>query len=245
MVGFLLVTDLDHTYVGDRPALEKLQILMQSFRNQGAKLVYSTGRSHTSYQELAARENLITPDILVTSVGTEIRAQDCLDQVWSDHLHWQWSTTTVQAIAQRYPQLIPQPAAEQNPYKVSFFLKPEYQGLLKTLETELANQHIQANVVYSSDRDLDILPIRANKGHALTYVRQQLGFVPDRTVACGDSGNDIALFLENTLGIIVGNARPELLDWHRGMGSDRQYLAQKNYAAGILEGLAHFGFLSS
>jgi sucrose-6-phosphatase len=245
MVGFLLVTDLDHTYVGDRPALQKLQTLMQFLRNQGVKLVYSTGRSHTSYQELAAEEQLITPDILVTAVGTEIRNQDCLDQAWSEHLNWQWSTTTVQTLVQQYPQLIPQPAAEQNPYKVSFFLKPEYQDVLKPLEAELAAQNIQANLVYSSDRDLDILPIRANKGHALTYVREQLGFVPDRTVACGDSGNDIALFLENTLGIIVGNARPELLDWHRGMGSDRQYLAQKNYAAGILEGLAHFGFLSS
>jgi sucrose-6-phosphatase len=98
-------------------------------------------------------------------------------------------------------------------------------------------------VIYSSDRDLDILPDRADKGKALTYVRELLGFAPDRTVACGDSGNDIALFTENTRGIIVGNARSELMHWHQTHPNPDRYLAQADCAAGILEGLQHFGFI--
>lgn len=89
---------------------------------------------------------------------------------------------------------------------------------------------------------MDIVPVRANKGNALNYVREKLGFSPDETIACGDSGNDIALFTQNTMGIIVGNARSELLQWHKRQGSDRQYLAQGHCAAGILEGLNHFGW---
>lgn len=43
---------------------------------------------------------------------------------------------------------------------------------------------------------------------------------------CGDLGNDIALFaVGNERGIIVGNARPELLQWHNEYPGDYRYLA--------------------
>jgi sucrose-6-phosphatase len=242
MQRFLLVTDLDHTYVGDRPALDQLQQTLQAARTQGAQLVYSTGRSHPSYQALAEEENLLSPDILITAVGTEIRINDQLDETWHKHLNQQWSLDRIRQTTDRYPALVKQPAAEQNPYKLSFFLHPNAGSVLTHLTEDLESQSLKAQVIYSSKRDLDILPLRANKGNALTYVREKLGFSIDETIACGDSGNDIALFTQNTLGIIVGNAHAELLKWHKKEGGDRQYLAKASYAAGILEGLTHFGF---
>jgi sucrose-6-phosphatase len=242
MQRFLLVTDLDNTYVGDRPALEALQQTLQAARTRGAKLVYSTGRSHHSYQTLAEEENLLPPDILVTSVGTEIRIDNELDTAWSKHLNSQWSIDRIRQTTDRYPALVKQPAAEQNPYKISFFLHPNAGSVLTSLAGDLESQSLKAQIIYSSKRDVDIVPVRADKGNALNYVREKLGFSLDETIACGDSGNDIALFTQNTLGIIVGNARSELLQWHQKQGDDRQYLAQGHYAAGILEGLNHFGF---
>jgi sucrose-6-phosphatase len=242
MQRFLLVTDLDHTYVGDRPALDQLQQTLETARSQGAQLVYSTGRSHQSYQALAEEENLLSPDILITAVGTEIRINDQLDETWKKHLNQQWSLDRIRQTTDRYPALVKQPAAEQNPYKLSFFLHPNAGSVLTHLTEDLESQSLKAQVIYSSKRDLDILPLRANKGNALTYVREKLGFSIDETIACGDSGNDIALFTQNTLGIIVGNAHAELLKWHKKEGDDRQYLATASYAAGILEGLTHFGF---
>jgi sucrose-6-phosphatase len=249
MNAFLLVTDLDHTLVphpfsGDTPALTELnQYLTAQRQTHGSKLVYATGRSLKLYKELETAAQLLQPDILITAVGTAIyQSGEQLDPIWANHLAQDWDVAIVHQITQQFPQLQPQPASEQSAYKVSFFLKPEDAILLPKLKTQLTDRNIQAQVIYSSDKDLDILPQRADKGKALTYVRELLGFPPDRTIACGDSGNDIALFTENTLGIIVGNARSELRQWHQTNPNRQHYLAQSPGAAGILEGLKHFNF---
>jgi sucrose-6-phosphatase len=244
MHPFLLVTDLDHTLVGDPIALAALnQLLRDQRQNRATKLVYATGRSRQLYNELAQSAGLLEPDVLITAVGSEIYHSDQLDQIWADRLSQHWNRDVVVAITQQCAPLTPQPASEQLPYKVSFFLAPDKATQVITqLRSQLANQGVIAQLIYSSDRDLDILPQGANKGKALTYVREQLGFAPHQTIACGDSGNDIALFGEHTKGIIVGNARPELRQWHEDHPSADHYLAKTDYAAGILEGLAHFGF---
>jgi sucrose-6-phosphatase len=247
MHPFLLVTDLDHTLVGDPVALAELnRRLAQHRQAHGTKLVYNTGRSRTSYQELRTQERLLPPDVLITSVGTEIYLGEEPDRQWSHHLQSGWDRAAIAAVAAQFPDLIPQPEPEQRPFKVSFFLKPEpAKTVLPQLERVLSEQNLPAQLVYSSEKDLDILAVKANKGTALTYVRQLLGFAPLQTVACGDSGNDIALFGEGTRGVIVGNARSELLTWHRTHPDAHHYLAAGHCAAGMLEGLVALGCLES
>jgi sucrose-6-phosphatase len=246
MTPFLLVTDLDHTLVGDPLALAQLNRHLEKHRQDyGTKLVYSTGRSRTSYQELLTEAQLLTPDVLITSVGTEIYQGEEPDLQWSDRLQTGWDRAAIVAAAAQFPDLMAQPEPEQRPFKVSFFLKPgPATTVLPQLERMLSDRHLPAQLVYSSEKDLDILAVKANKGTALTYVRELLGFMPLQTVACGDSGNDIALFCEGTRGIVVGNARSELLTWHRANPSAERYLATGHCAVGMLEGLVRLGYLS-
>ena len=111
-------------------------------------------------------------------------------------------------------------------------------NIIPQLESELQKSKLNVKLIYSSGRDLDIVPHSSDKGQAVQFLRQEWKFVAEHTVVCGDSGNDIALFANRVeRGIIVGNARPELLQWHY------RYLAQNSCAGGILEGLEHFGFL--
>ncbi|MBF2058721.1 HAD family hydrolase, partial [Fischerella thermalis] len=73
MAGFLFVTDLDHTLVGDDQALLLLNERLQRHREEyGTKIVYATGRSPVLYRELQEEKNLLKPDALILSVGTEI-----------------------------------------------------------------------------------------------------------------------------------------------------------------------------
>ena len=245
MTQFLLVTDLDNTLVGDDRALDELnQRLTQCRRVNGVKLVYSTGRSITSYQHLSTKVNLLEPDVLITAVGTEIYYPgNVLDQEWTTQSSAGWNRDAIVAITQQFPQLVPQPESEQRSLKVSFLLDAEDAQILPDLEAKIKNQGVDAQLIYSSNQDLDILSSRANKGNALAYIQQVLGFKSDRTISCGDSGNDIALFEQKTLGVIMGNAQPELLQWHHKNPNDDRYLAQGFCAAGILEGLQYFGFL--
>jgi sucrose-6-phosphatase len=245
----LLVTDLDHTLVGDDFALERLNQWVLQARPQGTQFVYCTGRSLTLYRELQAEAGLIDPDLLICSVGTEIylQGQDTPDPEWSAKLALDWNRAAIAAITVHFADLVPQPETEQCPFKLSFFLTSDAATeVLPLLESQLAAQQLAAQLIYSSGKDLDILPIVANKGAAMTFIRQKLEFAPEQTVVCGDSGNDIALFeVGQERGIIVGNARSELLLWHRNHPGETNYLAKGHCAAGILEGLEYFGFLQS
>ncbi|MFM7363101.1 MAG: sucrose-phosphate phosphatase [Cuspidothrix sp.] len=247
MTKFLFVTDLDHTFVGDDQALLQLSDRLQSHRQKyGTKIVYSTGRSPILYRELQQEKNLFSPDALVLSVGTEIYLDGSNNPhpEWSGILSQGWDRQKILSITEKFPELLLQPDTEQRPFKVSFFLKAEFSGILPQLEAELQKTQLNVKLIYSGEIDLDILPHTSDKGQAMQFLRQKWKFAAQQTVVCGDSGNDIALFaVGKERGIIVGNARPELLQWYNQNLADHRYLAQNHYAAGILEGLQYFGFL--
>jgi sucrose-6F-phosphate phosphohydrolase len=244
---FLFVTDLDNTLVGDDRALVELSERLQQHRQQhGTKIVYSTGRSPFLYKELQQEKNLIQPDALVVSVGTEIYldGSDTPDSEWSKVLSPGWDKQAILRITKNFPELVLQPETEQRPFKVSFFLEEKASAILPQLEQKLTNSKLNIKLIYSSGIDLDILPLTSDKGQAMQFLRQKWQFAAEQTVVCGDSGNDIALFaVGNERGIIVGNARPELLQWHQQHPADYRYLAQNVCAAGIMEGLKHFSFI--
>jgi sucrose-6F-phosphate phosphohydrolase len=242
----LFVTDLDHTLVGDDFAHEQLNEWLLAARSNGSKIVYSTGRSLMRYQQLATEAPLFEPDLLIASVGTAMysRLDGAPNVEWQEKLKAGWDRDAVMATIAHFSDLVLQPETEQSAFKASFFLTEEASiELLPQLETLFKQQDLEVQMIYSSGRDLDLLPRHANKGSALTFVRQTLGFEPEQTIVCGDSGNDIALFAAGSeRGIIVGNAQPELRSWHRDHPSENRYFAKSFCAAGILEGLEYFGF---
>lgn len=245
---FLFITDLDNTLVGDDAAMARLnERLLHHRATYGTRIVYSTGRSRQSYLELRAEKQLIDPDAVVTGVGTEIYAADQTTPMpqWAERLSPGWDRDRILASVTHFADLTPQPDAEQNPFKISFFLSQEVAPeVLPRLEQRLHGEGFAVNIVYSSGKDLDLLPVNANKGLAMTFLRESWQFAPQQTVACGDSGNDRALFERGEeRGIIVGNARPELREWHAANPSPHRYLATAPCAGGIMEGLLHFGFL--
>lgn len=250
MTEFLFVTDLDNTFVGDDQAMLQLSQRLEQHRQEyGTKIVYSTGRSPTLYNALARAKNLLEPDLLVLSVGTEIYLadSDAPNPDWSAVLAENWDRDLVIALGAHFADLAPQPNSEQRPFKVSYFLTEDAAiEVLPQFEALLKQRGLDIQLVYSGGKDLDVLPRKANKGMALTFLRDCLGISSEQTVACGDSGNDLSMFVDREeRGIIVGNAMPELLNWHRANPSPNRYLAQAPCAGGILEGLEYFGFLES
>jgi sucrose-6-phosphatase len=249
MSAFLFVTDLDNTLVGDDVALNELNQQLSQHRQQfGTKIVYATGRSLTLYRQLTYERPLLTPDALITSVGTEIYfnpLEDHFDPEWASILSDGWDRDQVVAIASHYADLELQRISEQNPFKVSYYLSEQVaHNVIPNLKVELAQSGVNVKIVYSGSHDLDLLPKQGDKGLAVHFLREKWQVSPLRTVVCGDSGNDISLFsVGEERGIIVGNARIELRQWYDFNQTDYRYLAQNCYAAGILEGLKYFGFL--
>ncbi|UCC51417.1 MAG: HAD-IIB family hydrolase, partial [Anaerolineaceae bacterium] len=103
----------------------------------------------------------------------------------------------------------------------------------------LKNEALEAKVIFSGGKNLDIIPQRAGKGNAIKFLRRRLAIEPSCVVVAGDSGNDLEMFTAPRKGIIVANADEDL----RRLRADRIYLASGAYAAGVLEGLRYWGVL--
>ena len=97
---------------------------------------------------------------------------------------------------------------------------------------------------------VDVVSRRAGKLESLEYVRTAFGIDTARTVACGDSGNDIAMLGGANKAIVVGNAQPALARWAANAAAketdpNRLFLAEEKEALGVLEGLRAFGLMTN
>ena len=237
----LLATDLDGTLVGRPEALSRLVGLL-SARPGDWKLAYVTGRSLASARALAAAERLPMPDVWVTEVGSLITDADGTeDAAWCRRIGADWNRLQVARLANGFAELEPQPSTGQGPFKVSYYLKPEHaEAVLPALAARLRGAGFKARLVYSSERDLDILPERAGKGEAVRYVAERLGVPLTRVLTCGDSGNDHDMLGLGCPAVAVGNAQPELL----GRLPETVYKARGHCAEGILEAIEHYRWLA-
>ena len=249
MSQFLFISDLDNTLVGDDQALKKVNQILQKKREQnGTKIVYATGRSLVLYQKLTTEQSLISPDALIAAVGTELYFNPAtaeIDQDWANLLSQNWQRDQILSITQQFPELVPQPESEQGQFKVSFHLsRDRAENTISNLKKSLQEISLEIKLIYSGSKDLDIIPQCADKGLAVQFLQKKWEMSDEKTVVCGDSGNDIALFETGTpRGIIVGNAKLELREWYQKNKTDYRYFAKRYYAAGIQEGLVYFHFI--
>jgi hypothetical protein len=250
MSPFLFITDLDNTLVGDDQALIELNQQLANHRQKyNTKIVYATGRSLYLYCLLAEAKALVSPDALITSVGTEMYFEQNLEQYdaeWATILSQGWNRDEIVAIASQFTELQSQPKSEQNPFKISYYLAENVaETTITKLKSALSDQGYGIKLIYSAGQDLDLLPQNGDKGLAVKFLRQRWNISPELTIVCGDSGNDISMFQGEEKGLIVGNAKPELLQWYAANKNDNLYLAQSACAGGILEGLRHFNFFNN
>ncbi|MFA9459326.1 HAD-IIB family hydrolase [Thiohalorhabdus methylotrophus] len=256
----LLATDMDRTLVPNglqRPeagALDRFRDWASA--REPDHLAYVTGRHRALALEVVAEYRLPEPDWLICNVGTEIYAagaQQPLEE-WEELLEKGFDAGAVRRWAEGVlPGARLQEPEKQSPLKVSFYLdeEPEPGALQARLAAGLDAQELDARVVVSYDETekrglVDFLAPGSGKARALDYLRRHLNVPMDRTLFAGDSGNDADALLSGVCGVLVGNATDtvrdhlqEALASHQGA---RVLFARRPYTAGILEGMAHYGW---
>ena len=233
---FLVSSDVDGTLLGDQRALDAFSHWLEQ-RRDSIRLVYNSGRSVDSLRQSVSSTTLPEPDAYIGNVGTEIEicAHDRGLDDWPS-LKGRWDPDDVRAALEGFPSLEPQPDIFQSPFKVSYFVFDATSEELDGWQAALDQRALAVQLVYSSERDLDVLPQGVNKGSAAAHLADYWRIPSDRVIVCGDSGNDLSMFAQGFYGVVVGNALPELAV----LKSSRVYHAQQEFAAGVAEGLEHW-----
>lgn len=265
----LLCMDMDRTALPNGPQDESARA-RERLRRIASRpemiIAYVSGR-RKELQIAAIREyDLPEPAFGVADVGTSIYEVHDGDwtrlQEWHDEISRSWNGQTAEMIQARLGDmdgLQLQEAKAQGPYKLSYSAAADldHDAVIQRIEDTLRPAGIRSSVIWSVDETtdtglLDILPEQATKLHAVEWLMKRTGVDERHMVYAGDSGNDMPVLVSGLQAVLVANATQDV----RNLASskvarqgrpERLYLARGgflgmngNYAAGILEGLAHF-----
>lgn len=233
----LLVSDVDGTLLGDDAALARFAV-WRSVQDDKLKLVYNSGRFFESVIESIMFSALPWPDAIIGGVGTNIRFCETRESLndWPVCTPTNWNVDVIRTAVNVHKELELQPEEFQSPYKVSFYGHDLSPALIDLIDRHLKSLGYLVHLVYSSQRDLDVLPAGTSKGAAAARLAKHWGYAPHEVIVAGDSGNDLALFEQGFLGVTVGNAHDEL----RRLRLPNVYHATKLFADGVLEGLSYW-----
>jgi len=235
-----LISDIDNTLIGHKDGLKEL---VSWLRDHAGSVAFgiATGRTLESAVKILKIWRVPMPNVLITSVGSEINYGPKLlpDSGWANHIRHLWRRDALVVALSEFPGLEMQSMENQREFKLSYNVTPGQMPPLKHIYRHLRTLKLHANLIYSHEAFLDVLPIRASKGHAIRYLAYKWGLPLRRFLVAGDSGNDEEMLVGDTLAVVVGNHSPEL---ERLRGLEQVYFASGFCAKGILEGLDHYGF---
>ncbi len=238
-----IFSDLDQSLIGNAAGLDQFTEVLRQSRTRAAFGIV-TGRRLDSALAMMRKNRIPIPDVLITSLGTQIHygRQLITDDFWADHINYLWQPVSVRKALQELPGLIPQSYIEQSRYKIAYHYDPTVAPPVEEIIALLRTKELTANVVHAFGQYLDILPARASKGQALRYVAQRWDIALENILVAGGSGADEDMMRGNTLAVVVGNRHYEELSQLEDQ--ERIYFARQDHALGILEAIEHYDFFN-
>ncbi|WP_427024321.1 HAD-IIB family hydrolase [Aureimonas ureilytica] len=236
----LLICDIDNTLVGCDIGVRRFS----QWRSEQEGMVFgvATGRSFHSAMSILEQRDAPRPQVMITSVGSEIYHLDANGTTYTADPDWRaivqrgWNRQAVLRALKGLPGLQPQAALEQRAFKLSYFSDGDRE-ITARVRARLEVAGLQCSVIHSHGRYLDILPVRASKGTAVDFVRRRYGLPENAVFVAGDSGNDIEMLRTIPQAIIVANFSDDLASLP---ALSHSYVARATHARGVIEGVLHF-----
>lgn len=239
-----MIVSSDNSLLGDFESLQELMRILKEKQNN-ISFCLATGRRLDAALKVIRENNIFQPEIMITSMGTEIYYYPDLtqDDGWTNHINYLWNRQRVASLVKGIPGIKLQPKEQQSKHKVSYFYDPSCAPSIEEIKSILLQNEQTVNVVLSFGQFLDILPVRASKGYAIRWIAQQRDIPLKQILTVGDSGADEDMMLGNTLSVVVAvNRHQEELS--KMLDVEPVYFSEKQFAAGIIDGLNYYNFFS-
>lgn len=206
-----LASDLDGTWLpaaGREADLRALEAFLE--RHPGVVLTFATGRTLGSALAVLAGRVKVLPRFLVTDVGTAIfeRKPEGRWVELEGYAQWVEHRWAFRAVAGALLGALPAGVVQQSGVLPRRRLALEVQGgcglaqAAQALALRLRAEGVEADLLASSERCLDVLPRGVNKGAAIGYLQNCMG-LSGPLVACGDSENDLAMLQRADLPVLM------------------------------------------
>lgn len=236
-----IFTAIDNTLLGDPEALSRFVRLL---KEQQRRVLFgiATGRRLNSVLKLLKIHAIPMPDVLITSLGTEIYTPPQLttDISWIHHIDHLWTPQALKRLMDPLPGLTLQAKEHQSRFKLSYFYDPQQAPAMEEILTLLRQHELSAHTSLSFGQFLDFVPARASKGQALRYVANQWKIPLQHVLVNGGSRDDEDMLRGQTLGVVVDS--PHRQELAQLSDSERVYFSARSHASGILEAIDHYDF---
>jgi sucrose-phosphate synthase len=237
-LNYFLMTDIDDTLIGMKNDHLKdlLNLLKENYKYIGFGV--ATGRNVESAVEFLKLHGVHHPDVIISSVGTEIYYSKFLHygKGWESHISSQWDRKKIVTLLKDFDFLEYQEDSKQTSFKISYNMPPAKDRLARIHDLLLKNR-CRYNMIYSQQKYLDILPYRSSKGKAIRYLSYKWDIPLRKFLVCGDSGNDEEMLRGEPLAVVVGNHSKEL---EKLKGGKNIYFAKQTCAGGIIEAIERY-----
>ena len=204
----ILATDLDGTFLaGSAKARETL--LARFLHTPGAQLLYVTGRSAASVEDLIAAGTLPRPHTMICDVGCDIVSPtpcqhadatlNWIQNCWGDrgeHIHAALETLPGLRLQERF-----------GPNRLAYYYDdPQVLEPARAVVRRFGCDPLDSDGIY-----FDVLPPGVNKGSTLMRLIKARGASPNDVLVAGDTLNDLAMLSAGFNAVAVGGSEPALL----------------------------------
>lgn len=264
---FWLTTDLDGTLIPVERNRERHQAALKQLaqwaeQRSDREIVFVTGRHLDSVLKVLKEACLPIPHSIITDVGSRIwnaiDGQWVSDAAYDSQLHALTegvSMQQLQRVLEPISGLQLQVPAHQGLHKLSFECESQQlerctQAVQERLERDQLSFSVTASLdPFSNSGLIDLLPKGVNKRFAIDwFCSEESGRKADQVLFCGDSGNDLEVFLSPIPSVVVHNTPASVkqcvVDSIEAGKTPREsiHLAAEDSTSGVLEGALHYGW---
>ncbi|CAN5675459.1 HAD-IIB family hydrolase [soil metagenome] len=236
--ALFFISDLDGTLVDGKKS-DGLGELKQWIIDNRDTVVFgiASGRNREITEQAFTDYNMPTPDIVICSAGSEIYYTDKFipDYGWESHIDYHWKREQLQNELLKFPGISLQEKNAQWRFKLSYYVNDNFgEDDMANLYKFLDDRKLRTKILLTENKYLDLLPLRASKGHAVRYLSYKWKMPLENFITAGNSGNDMDMLTGKTKGIVVADYSPELEELK---GNKSVYFTKNKLSKGVLEGI--------